>query len=158
MHELKLGVNLSGWRAFVRRKEDKGFLPIQKKTFERDRYTCQYCGFQAKEFQEVVNLDGNYANNKANNLITSCCFCLQCLFLQAIGLDEMGGGNLVYLPEFSKNDLNGFGIVLFFEMETNTVNKDSANSIYRSLNFRSKIVENKFVSETSIPAIWGNDY
>lgn len=155
MHELKLAVNLSGWRVFVRRKEDRAFQPVQKKVFERDRYTCQYCGFQAKEFQEIVNLDNNYANNTLNNLITACCFCTQCLFLQAVGLDEMGGGQLVYLPEISQNDLNSFCHVLFCAMDNNTGYQDSAQSIYRSLKFRSQIVENKFGSGTSSPTIMG---
>ncbi len=64
MHELQLAVNLIGWRHFARRKEDKNFLPVAKKIYERDQYTCQYCGFQAKEYQDIVNLDGNYTNNK----------------------------------------------------------------------------------------------
>lgn len=155
MHELKLAVNLSGWRVFVRRKEDKAFQPIQKRIFERDHYTCQYCGFQAKEYQEVVNLDNNYANNKLGNLITACCFCTQCLFIQSVGLDEMGGGQLVYLPEITQNDLNSFCHVLFCAMENNTGYQDSAQSIYRSLKFRSQIVENKFGSGTSNPGIMG---
>lgn len=92
MYELQLAVNLSGWRIFVKRKQDKAFLPVQKRIFERDVYTCQYCGFQAKEFQEIVNIDGNYLNNKLSNMITACCFCSQCLFLESVGLDEMGGG------------------------------------------------------------------
>lgn len=155
MHELKLAVNLSGWRVFVRRKEDKAFQPVQKKVLERDRYTCQYCGFQAREFQEVVNLDKNYGNNVLSNLITACCFCTQCLFLQAVGLDEMGGGQLIYLPEISQNDLNSFCHVLFCAMDNNTGYQDSAQSIYRSLKFRSQIVENKFGTGTSNPAIMG---
>jgi intracellular multiplication protein IcmJ len=155
MHELKLGVALSGWRVFVRRKEDKAFLPVQKRVLERDKYTCQYCGFQAKEYQEVVNLDGNYLNNKSSNMVTACCFCSQCLFIQAIGLDEMGGGQLVYLPEISQADLNSFCHVLFCAMENNTGYQDSAQSIYRSLKFRSQIVENKFGAGTSNPATMG---
>lgn len=155
MHELLLAANLSGWRAFVRRREDKGFLPIQKRVFERDQYTCQYCGFQAKEYQEVVNLDGNYANNKFSNMITACCFCSQCLFLQSVGVDEMGGGQLIYLPEITQNDLNSFCHVLFCAMENNTGYQESAQSIYRSLKFRSQIIENKFGSGTSNPVTMG---
>jgi len=155
MHELKLAVSLSGWRVFVRRKEDKAFLPVQKRVFIRDKYICQYCGFQAKEYQEVVNLDHNYANNKISNMITACCFCTQCLFLQSVGLDEMGGGQLVYLPEITQNDLNSFCHVLFCAMENNTGYQDTAQSIYRSLKFRSQIVENKFGSGTSNPAVMG---
>jgi intracellular multiplication protein IcmJ len=155
MHELKLAVNLSGWRVFVKRKEDKAFLPVQKKILERDRYTCQYCGFQAKEYQEVVNQDNNYANNKLSNMITACCFCTQCLFLQSVGADEMSGGQLVYLPEISQGDLNSFCHVLFCAMENNTGYQDSAQSIYRSLKFRSQIIENKFGTGTSNPSVMG---
>ncbi len=112
MHNLSLAVNLAGWRIFVRRKKDKAFLPVQQRIFDRDAYTCQYCGFQAKEYQEVVNLDGNYANNKLSNMATACCFCSQCLFLESIGLDDMGGGQLIYMPEMSQADLNSFCHVL----------------------------------------------
>ncbi len=155
MHELQLAVNLTGWRLFVRRKEDKAFLPVAKRLFERDAYTCQYCGFQAKEYQEIVNADGNYTNNKASNMITACCFCIQCLFLQAVGLDEMGGGQLIYLPEMSQSDLNSFCHVLFCAMGNNTGYQDSATSIYRSLKFRSQLIENKFGSGTSFPSTMG---
>lgn len=155
MHELKLAVNLSGWRAFVRRKNDKAFQPVQKRVFARDHYTCQYCGFQAREYQEVVNLDGNYGNSKASNMITSCCFCSQCLFLQSVGVDEMGGGQLIFLPEISQADLNSFCHVLFCAMENNTGYQDSAQSIYRSLKFRSQLIENKFGAGTSNPSVMG---
>ena len=130
MHDLQLAVNLAGWRIFVRRKHDQAFLPVQKRILERDTYTCQYCGFQAKEYQEVVNLDGNYANNKLGNMITACCFCSQCLFLQSIGVDEMGGGQLIYMPEMSQADLNSFCHVLFCAMENNTGYQDSAQSVF----------------------------
>lgn len=151
MHELQLAVNLSGWRIFVRRKQDKAFLPVQKRIFERDFYTCQYCGFQAKEFQEVVNLDGNYQNNKLSNMLTACCFCSQCLFLESVGLDEMGGGQLIFLPEMSQGDLNSFCHVLFCAMDNSTGYQDSAQSIYRSLKFRSQMLENKFGPGSSSP-------
>jgi intracellular multiplication protein IcmJ len=155
MHELNIAVNLSGWRVFVRRKEDKAFLPVQQRVLNRDRYTCQYCGFQAKEFQEVVNADGNYNNNKLSNMITSCCFCKQCLFLQSVGVDDMGGGQLIYLPEITQANLNSFCHVLFCAMENNTGYQDSAQSLYRSLKFRSQLIENKFGTGTSNPTIMG---
>lgn len=155
MHELKLAVNLAGWRNFVRRKQDKAFGPVQTKVLDRDSYTCQYCGFQAKEFQEVVNLDGNYSNNKLSNMITACCFCSQCLYLQSVGLDEMGGGQLIYMPEIPQADLNSFCHVLFCAMDNNTGYQDSAQSIYRSLKFRSQIIENKFGTGTSNPNVMG---
>ncbi len=60
MYDLQLAVNLNGWRINVRRREDKAFLPVAEKILRRDQYTCQYCGSQAREYQEIVNRDGNY--------------------------------------------------------------------------------------------------
>jgi intracellular multiplication protein IcmJ len=155
MQELQLAVNLTGWRIFVRRREDKAFLPVATRVFERDNYTCQYCGFQAKEYQEIVNLDGNYTNNKLSNMITTCCFCSQCLFLDTLSLEEMGGGQLIYAPEMSQADLNSFCHVLFCAMGNGTGYQESAQAIYRGFKFRSQIIENKFGPGTSNPATFG---
>ncbi len=155
MHELQLAVNLNGWRLLVRRKEDKAFLPVANRIYNRDVYTCQYCGFQAKEFQEIVNLDGNYTNNKLSNMITACCFCTQCLFLQSVGADEASGGQLIYMPEMSQADLNSFCHVLFCAMGNSTGYQDTAQSVYRSLKFRSQVIENKFGSGSSNPTVMG---
>src|SRR5579872_671394 len=155
MPDLKLAVNLTGWRLFIRRRSDKAFEPLAKRIYERDQYTCQYCGFQAQEFQEIVNLDANYLNNKSSNMITACCFCTQVLFLQAVGLNEMSGGQMIYLPELSQSDLNSFCHVLFVAMGNTTGFQEGAQTIYRSLRFRSQIIENKFGSGSSNPAVFG---
>jgi intracellular multiplication protein IcmJ len=140
---------------FVRRREDKAFLPVANRVYERDSYTCQYCGFQAKEFQEVINVDGNYRNNKTSNMVTACCFCSQCLFLETIGLDEMGGGQLIYAPEMTQADLNSFCHVLFCAMGNGTGYQESSQAIYRGLKFRSQVIETKFGPGTSNPATFG---
>ena|SRR3990167_1393243 len=155
MYELNLAVNLAGWRGFIRRKEDKAFQPVEQRVFERDAYTCQYCGFQAREYQEVVNLDGRYTNNKLSNLITACCFCVQCLFLHAVGLDGRSGGQLIYLPEMSQANLNSFCHVLFCAMGNNTGYQETSQSIYRNLKYRSQIIENKFGAGMSQPNVLG---
>ena len=155
MHDLQLAVNLNGWRINVRRRGDKAFLPVAEKIFLRDQYTCQYCGFQAREYQEVVNLDGNYMNNKYSNMITACCFCSQCLFIESLGLEEMAGGQLIYLTEMTQAELNSFCHVLFCAMGNGTGYQESAQSIYRSFKFRSQVVENKFGPGTSNPSMLG---
>lgn len=155
MNDLQLAINLSGWRQFIRRREDKAFQPIATRVFERDNYTCQFCGFQAREHQEVVNADGNYSNNKTTNLITSCCFCSQCLFLPVVGLDQISGGQLIYLPEMSQADLCSFCHVLFCAMGNGTGYQETAQSIYRSFKFRSQLIEARFGSGTSNPAVFG---
>lgn len=155
MYELNLQAKTGNWRIFAGRKDDEAFRPLEKRVFERDNHTCQFCGFQAHEYQDVVNLDGNYRNNKLENLATACCFCSQCLFLEAVGLDEMGGGQLIYLPEISQADLNSFCHVLFCALGNGTAYEDTAQSLYRTFKFRSQIIEEKFGEGSSNPAMLG---
>ncbi len=155
MQDLQLAVNLSGWRIFIKRREDPPFSKVAEKIFRRDQYKCQYCGFQAREFQEVVNQDGDYTNNKFVNLITACCFCSQCLFVESIALQDAGGGQLIYLPELSQSEVNGFCHVLFCAMGNGTGYQNSAQAIYRGFKFRSQIIENKYGVGTSNPSTLG---
>lgn len=155
MLNLQLAVNFAGWRIFIRRREDRAFLPVVDKILGRDNYTCQYCGFQASDYQEIVNIDGNYTHNKFSNLVTACCFCSQCLFIESMGVDEMGGGQLIYLPEMSQAELNAFCHVLFCAMGNGTGYQETSQAIYRSFKFRSQPVENKFGAGTSNPSLLG---
>lgn len=143
------------WRIFTARKADKAFQSFQQRVFLRDRYTCQFCGFQAKMFQDVVNLDHNYANNKLSNLATACCFCSQCFFLESVGMGDYGGGTLIYLPEMSQGELNSVCHVLFCAITNNTGYKSSAQAIYRSYKFRSQIIEDKYGEGSSDPSSFG---
>ena len=62
-HKIALNISMYNYSMFVSRKSKPAFRKLAKHVFERDSYTCQYCGFQAREYQEVVNLDQNYKNN-----------------------------------------------------------------------------------------------
>ena len=155
MHALTLSSKLGTWAAYTGRKANPAFLKLQKKIFARDQYTCQFCGFQAKEFQEVVNIDQNYANNKPDNLVTSCVFCSQCFFLESVGEGDFGGGTLIYLPEIKQTSLNSFCHVLFCAMANATAYRSSAQTIYRNLKFRAQLVEDYFGPGLSNPALFG---
>jgi intracellular multiplication protein IcmJ len=155
VHPIKLEVNTEGRRIFSLRKSDPAFLDFAKKALRRDNYTCQFCGFQARDYQEIVNLDHNYANNKLSNLVTSCCFCTQCFFLESVGTGGFGGGTLVYLPEVSQNNLDSFCHVLFCAIANDTGYKTTAQAIYRSFKLRSQPVEEQFGEGSSNPAVFG---
>jgi len=154
-HPLVLNAKQGSWRLFTLRKADPAFQTFGKKILARDNYTCQHCGFQARDYQEVTNLDQNYRNNKMSNLVTTCVFCTQCNFLESVGVGDYGGGTLVFLPEITQNDLNSFCHVLFCAISNDTGYKDSAQSIYRSLKFRSQVVEEQFGEGTSNPSVFG---
>ena len=152
---LHLSAQPGAWRVFASRKQDPAFQKFSDRVFKRDSYTCQYCGFQAKDFQEVVNIDQNYYNNKISNLVTACCFCSQCFFIDAVGLGDFGGGTLIFMPELSQVELNAFCHALFCAITNETAMKASAQSIYRTIKFRSQQVEDQFGEGLSTPAIFG---
>lgn len=154
--ELKLIASPGAWRLYSARKADPRFKTFESKVFQRDRYTCQFCGFQARLFQEIVNKDGNYGNNVLSNLLTACCFCSQCFFLESVGVGGYGGGTLIYLPELTQSEVNSLCHVLFCAITNDTGYKNSAQTIYRSFKFRSQIVEDKFGEGTSDPSIMGH--
>lgn len=155
-YEIKLMASPGAWRLYSARKADPRFASYQTKVFQRDRYTCKFCGFQAKLYQDIVNLDGDYNNNKLANMATACCFCAQCFFIESVGVGGYGGGTLIYLPELTQAELNSLSHVLFCAITNDTGYKNSAQTIYRSFKFRSQVVEDKFGEGTSDPSIFGH--
>lgn len=155
MYPLELSAKQGTWRLFAARKADPAFLAFSKKVWARDQYTCQFCGFQANDYQEVVNLDQNYLNNRLSNLVTACCFCAQCFFLDAVGRSDYGGGLLIYLPEIDQASLNSFCHILFCAIVSNTTYKSSAQAIYRNFKFRNQPIEEQFGEGTSNPSVFG---
>lgn len=153
--EIKLVASPGAWRLYSARKADPRFSVFEQKVFNRDNYTCYFCGFQARLYQEVINLDGNYKNNRLSNLVTACCFCAQCFFIESVGVGGYGGGTLIYLPEITQAELNSFCHVLFCAITNNTGYKHSAQALYRSFKLRAQALENKFGEGTSNPAIFG---
>lgn len=155
LQPIKLTAAAGAWRLKAARKADPAFRAFEKKIFTRDNYSCQFCGFQAREYQDVVNLDHDYRNNKMSNLATACCFCSQCFFLESVGVGDYGGGTLIYLPEITQGELNSFCHVLFCAITNDTGYKTTAQSIYRSFKFRSQVIEEKFGEGSSAPSAFG---
>lgn len=153
---LTLHASADAWRIFSARKVDKNFLVYEKKVLMRDEYKCQFCGFQAHEHQEIVNLDGNFRNNKISNMATACVYCTQCFFLESIGVGGFGGGIVIYLPEFSQAELNSMCHVLFCAISNNSGFKNTAQNIYLNFKLRSGMVEAKFGEGSSDPANFGH--
>lgn len=154
-NSLSLKASASNWRLYSARNSDPRFSSYENKIWQRDQFICQFCGFQAKKYQDVINLDGNFSNNRMSNLVTSCCFCAQCFFIESIGVGGYGGGTLVYLPEISQEKLNGLCHVLFCAITNNTGYKQAAQTIYRSFKYRSQVIEDKYGDGMSDPSLMG---
>lgn len=152
---IHLNISMYNYSMLISRKSNPAFRKLAKQVFERDQYTCQYCGFQAREYQEVVNFDQDYHNNQFDNLLTACCFCTQCFFLESVGEGGYGGGTLIYAPEITQNELNSMCHVLFCAMINETHYKDSAQSIYRTFRMRSQIIEKILGEGACNPGVLG---
>lgn len=143
------------WQRFMARKSNKPFLEVQEKVLTRDDNTCRYCGFQAKQYQEIVNIDNNYENNNFNNLATACSFCAQCFFIDSLGMDGKSGGTIIYLPEINQMDLNHFCRALFCSMLREAPYKGKLQAAYLSLQDRAQPVETVFGPSTQEPTVFG---
>jgi intracellular multiplication protein IcmJ len=103
---LVLSVKAANWRMNDENSEeaDTEFRHVRQQALERDKRTCQFCGFKAVKYQEVHHLNDDHADNRQENLVTACGFCHQ---VQHIGL---AGKNkeavLVWLPEVSQDKLH----------------------------------------------------
>lgn len=152
---IRLSSSHRNWRLYMTRKATPAFLAFQEKVFSRDNNTCQFCGFSSHQHMDVINLDNNYLNNKISNLATVCPFCMQCAFLQAVGVSDATGGFLIYLPEMSQAELNALCHNLFSSMSFSLSSTKDAKSIYRSLRLRSKLIEKELGSGFSNPSFYG---
>ncbi|MFN7095986.1 MAG: type IVB secretion system protein IcmJDotN [Gammaproteobacteria bacterium] len=155
MLSLQLSFSLTVYSSFASRKGSKTFQQLAKQVLTRDKFTCQYCGFQAKKYQEVVNIDGNYRNNNLDNLTTACCFCAQCHFIESVGDQGYGGGTILYFPEISQSELNAMCHVLFFSIANNSTQKESAQAILQTFRMRAGVVDQLLGEGMSDPAALG---
>lgn len=151
---IRLTAQKGVWRLYHNRKKNKKFFFLSQQVLKRDNYTCRYCGFFSKEFQEIINIDGNYRNNKIDNLATACSFCAQCFFLDAVGLEHDTGGIIVHIPEISQANLNNFCRVLYCSLDKESAYKGRLQAVYMSLKDRGKEVINCFGPESSDPRIF----
>ena len=152
---LKLSVRHGSSRLFLRRKADPAFSSFAQRVFTRDKHQCQFCGFVATTNMDVVNKDGNYLNNKMSNLVTACPFCSQCNFLDIVGEGGIGGGTLIYLPEFTQVELNAISHAIFSSIALGNELSDQCKDYYRALKARQKVVEQKLGEGLSTPALYG---
>lgn len=108
------------------------FSNIRQSILERDKFTCQYCGFKSKKFQHIHHLDDDHNNNIDSNLITACPLCHMSQHIGYAGIKGMGV--LIYLDQerfgeyalnISQEKLNNIVRLLWIRQESD--NKDASN-------------------------------
>ena len=140
---------------YQKRQRLAQFTEFAEKVKKRDFNTCKFCGFTAEANMTVVNLDHNYRNNVASNLVTSCPLCAQCHFIEYIGCGDNNGGILIYMPELSQAELNGLCHALFCAIANATMHEHTAQNLYNSLRLRAQAVEQVYGEGRSDHAVFG---
>lgn len=130
---------------------------VMNKVWERDRFKCYFCNFEAKKHQEIHHLNDDHDDYSMDNLVTICPLCHQ-----SFHLDVVSGGKIIWLPEFTQQELNYICRALFIAMEDNDEKEKNkktpleftkiARMLFDSLEARSLIVEQQFQNGASDPA------
>lgn len=134
------------------------------KIWERDKYRCYYCGFTSKKHQEIHHLNDDHEDNTMDNLVTVCPLCHQNFHLDAASTTN--GGKIIWLPEFSQQELNYLCRAIFMAIEEAEVAETEgreaigfaqiARTLETSLTERAIEVDKHFLGGSSDPAIFAN--
>lgn len=153
MRELYLQINPSGWKMMRMRDRNKAFTSTLLKILQRDNNTCQFCGFAGIQKQMyVVNIDGNYNNNVANNMCCSCSICTRCVLLGSFeaGDEQDSVERLIICNELSQVQLNHIYRVLLTSMANPSLGQaEVAKTLFRSLRNRANLVDELFGANAS---------
>ena len=152
---ISVKVNPGAWGYYAKRNADSRFHSYKKSVEIECDHTCQFCGFKDRSHMQVINVDGNYKNNKISNMALACPFCAQCFFLEMVGKIDNTGGILIALDDMSQADLNGLCHALFCAIQNGTEYADAANDLYNDLRLRSKVIEEVYGEGLSNPAFMG---
>jgi intracellular multiplication protein IcmJ len=137
---------------------------IWDKIWNRDGFKCYYCSFYSKKHQEIHHLNDDHRDNSLDNLVTVCPLCHQSYHLDTAS--NTNGGKIIWLPEFSQQELNYLCRAIFIAIEeaeiAETQNRDVvgfakiARMLETSLSERSLIVEQHFQNGASDPSVFAN--
>lgn len=149
-------------------KNSKGSPAKQYEVFNavwaRDKNKCYYCNFESKKHQEIHHLNDEHEDYSMDNLVTVCPLCHQSFHLDT--LSSINGGKIIWLPEFTQQELNYICRALFIAMTDMDEKEDAkqepiaftkiARMIEDSLSNRSLIVEQHFQTGASEPAVFAS--
>jgi len=138
---------------------ERKYKSVWEEVWKRDDYTCHYCNFQSKEYQEIHHLNEDHDDNSKDNLVTICPLCHQCFHLDTASLTN--GGKIIWLPEFSQQELNYISRAIFIAIEHADQAEEKnqevlgftkiARMLENSLSERALIVDQNFQNGASDP-------
>ena len=117
----------------------------RQKVFERDSYTCRYCGFKSKKYQDVHFINNNYKDQTFDNLATACIFCHQCFNMQRV--NQMKSGVLVWMPEVSQPDLHHIARAIYVARISQGTMAETAKSALDTIMERREVAKDRLSTD-----------
>lgn len=155
--ELRLTSSISSWLAPTLHgtayDDDSRMIAVRGKILSRDDYKCFYCGFKAKEHQEIHHFNHDHDDFSEKNLTTICPLCHQSFHLSTCS--QSTGGNIIMLKGISQVDLNNLCRMLFVARASGV--KEWVNvskQIYDTLRATITIIDQQISPNGSDPMIF----
>ena len=120
-------------------------LEVRQKVFEKDDYSCCYCGFKSSKYQDVAFVDGDRSNLHIDNLLTACIYCEQCFDLEKVS--KMRSGVLVWLPEIEQADLHHIARAIYVSRISQGGMAETAKSALEKIMNRRKEAEARLYTD-----------
>jgi intracellular multiplication protein IcmJ len=137
---------------------------VWNNAWKRDNHKCYFCNFQSKKHQEIHHLNDDHNDNSMDNLVTVCPLCHQSFHLDSIS--NTNGGKIIWLPEFSQQELNYICRAVFIAIEEAEMAEEEerdvigfakiARMLENSLQERTSIIEQHFLNGASEPINFAN--
>lgn len=128
---ITLGIVRSSGNAQNAEKAANQLQEIRSRIFERDRYTCRFCGFQSQKYQDVHFLNSNTEDLRSDNLATACIFCHQCFDLEKAS--QMNSGVLVWMPEIEQAELSHIARAIYVARISQGSMADASRAVLDSI-------------------------
>lgn len=135
--------------------KSKKMKEMRGKILKRDNCTCQFCGFRSVKFQEIHHINNNHNDYRESNLETICPLCHQAFHLSSASITI--GGDIIWLPEISQEQLNQLCIAIFIAEQSDDKKwKGPANTLMASLLSRTEFVNHSIANNASDPAVFAD--
>jgi intracellular multiplication protein IcmJ len=118
---------------------------LKNRIFERDEFTCRYCGFQSRKYQEINHLNGDKTDFAEKNLVTACIFCQQCFCVDDVSV--MRSGVLLWLPEIEQHELHHIARAIYVARISQGPVADAARKSLDSLMARREEVKKRISTD-----------
>jgi intracellular multiplication protein IcmJ len=120
---------------------------IRQKVLERDNYTCRYCGFESKKYQEVNYIAKTQGRDVSpDDYATACTFCYQCFHLERV--DRMQSGAVIWLPEIGQAALHHICRAIYVARISQGPMADAARDALEALLARKEEAKNRLGSDS----------